>query len=138
MSITSLSIRTYVFDMSRSNVENRLEQRYTSSLEENPKRENVKGLVPVWFDLPARFYRNLQRVADECGLSMAQTLSRGIRLVLKEHRGKKQTPKLKSPGTNQLTERRWAQTPPAERSRQMSELSRKRWAKSSESGEPQA
>jgi excisionase family DNA binding protein len=42
-------------------------------------------LLPLWLQFTPMWYRRLYMVSNQCALSAAETLTRGIELVLKEH-----------------------------------------------------
>jgi len=44
--------------------------------------------LPLWLQFRPSWYRRLYLVSHECSLSGAETLTRGIELVLKEHKQK--------------------------------------------------
>jgi hypothetical protein len=91
--------------------------------------------VPIWFHFERRWYLRLNAIAKECGLSMEEVLSRGVKLVLKEHREKAApgapsgpTKSARKTGAD-LVRRRWEKTPKEERSKFGREMARKRWSK---------
>jgi excisionase family DNA binding protein len=47
-------------------------------------------LLPLWLQFDPRWYRRLYLISQQCSLTAAETLTRGIELVLKEHQEKKQ------------------------------------------------
>jgi excisionase family DNA binding protein len=46
-------------------------------------------LLPLWLQFNPIWYRRLYLISQKCSLSAAETLTRGIELVLKEHQEKK-------------------------------------------------
>jgi excisionase family DNA binding protein len=46
-------------------------------------------LLPLWLQFDPRWYRRLYLISQQCSLTAAETLTRGIELVLKEHDEKK-------------------------------------------------
>jgi len=91
-------------------------------------RDEKTDLVPIWFQFSSRFYRRLAASAEECRLSPAEVVKRGIRLVVKQHREKLAQITQKTPvGLSVL---RWLNVPPEERSRISREMARKRWDQS--------
>lgn len=58
-----------------------------------PRQNGVKEdrTIPVWLQATESFYRKLNRVATECGLSRYETLNSGLDAVLRETR-KEQSP----------------------------------------------
>lgn len=97
--------------------------------------DQTDSAVPIWFHFQRRWYLRLKTVAEECGLSMEEVLTRGVKLVLKEHRGKAasgssgKTKSARKTGAD-LVRRRWEKTPKEERSKFGREMARKRWSKS--------
>ncbi len=50
------------------------------------KKQREDLTIPVWLDATESFYRKLNRVADECGLSRYEALNRGLDALLQEVR----------------------------------------------------
>jgi excisionase family DNA binding protein len=48
-------------------------------------------LLPLWLQFRQSWYRRLYLVSTECSLTAAETLTRGIELVLKEHKEKEKS-----------------------------------------------
>jgi len=46
-------------------------------------------LLPLWLQFSPSWYRRLYLISSQCSLSAAETLTRGIELVLKEHKATK-------------------------------------------------
>lgn len=56
-----------------------------------PKTETVGGqleLMPLWLQFNSRWYRRLYLISNRCSLTAAETLTRGMELVLKETKDK--------------------------------------------------
>lgn len=84
-------------------------------------------LRSVWFRLPPRFYQRLRKVAEECALEQEDVISRGVTLVLLEHR-KTSNVTARSRAAATLVSGRWASTTPAERRELAKNLANRRWA----------
>ena len=89
--------------------------------------EQNSVLIPIWFRFSARFYRRLAAIAQECDLTEAEVIKKGICLVLKKRRDSLAEIEAKTPVG--LSVHRWLRVPKDERSRMSREMARKRWAK---------
>lgn len=54
--------------------------------------QQTVDLLPLWLQFSPIWYRHLYLVANTCSLTAAETLTRGIELVLKEHHGQPKSP----------------------------------------------
>ncbi len=105
-----------------------------------------EAFVPVWFKLPASFYRLLERVAVNTEMKASDVLAESVRLLDKLHavakeaglsrseyfreaakliRDRKRSHEADKP----LVAYRWAKASPEQRSEIARELARQRWAK---------
>lgn len=48
--------------------------------------EDLDSVLPVWLHFKPRWYRRLKAIAEECGVTMAEVVSSGVELYLKEFR----------------------------------------------------
>jgi hypothetical protein len=93
-----------------------------------PNKPDKGHLRSVWFRLPPRFYQRVGKVAEECALEPEDVISRGVTLVLLEHRKKKSDVTARSRAAATLVSGRWASTTPAERRELAKNLANRRWA----------
>jgi len=85
-------------------------------------------LTSVWFNFPPSFYRRVQRIAQECGLTAEEVLRRGVALVVEERRENlKKQPKAKVKPGAALARIRWANTSAIDRRAIGIQLAAKRW-----------
>ena len=105
-----------------------------------------EAFIPVWFKVPASFYRHLERVAVDTEMKAPDVLAESVRLFEKLHavakeagltrseylreaakliRGRKRSHQADKP----LVAYRWAKVSPEERSEIARQLARQRWAK---------
>jgi excisionase family DNA binding protein len=59
-----------------------------------PKAPAATGqleLLPLWLQFDPKWYRRLYLISNKCSLSAAETLTRGMELVLVENKNKRET-----------------------------------------------
>jgi hypothetical protein len=105
------------------------------------------AFIPVWFKVPASFYRRLERVAVDAKMKAPEVLTESVKLFEKFHPIAKEAGMTRSeclreaaklirdrkrsrqPADKPLVAYRWAKVPPEQRSEIARELARQRWAK---------
>jgi hypothetical protein len=106
------------------------------------------AFIPIWFKVPASFYRVLERVAVDAKMRAPDVLAESVKLFEKLHTIAKEAGMTRSeflregaklirdrkrslhkPAGKPLVAYRWAKVPPEQRSEMARELARQRWAK---------
>lgn len=93
---------------------------------------------PVWLEATESFYRKLNRVASQCGLSRYEALSRGLDALRRERelRNSSLNRNIKSPAQSEVFRRTmgqvsrsyWSKISPEERRERARKSARARWA----------
>lgn len=104
------------------------------------KSEDITSLViPVWFELPRRFYECLAAAEREFGVPRAKILMRGLKLAVQEQQAKrllaersKSTDVDLSGALRRVAKMRWQVTSAEERKEVGRNLAAARWRKKEE------
>ena len=103
------------------------------------KPESTDNLaIPVWLHATESFYKKLNRVAKQCGLTRYEALSRGLDALVRESeiRNSALNRNIKSPSQSEVFRRTmgqvsrnyWATVSPEEKRRRAQKSARARWA----------
>ena len=94
--------------------------------------------IPVWLHATESFYKKLNRVAKQCGLTRYEALSRGLDALVRESeiRNSALNRNIKSPSQSEVFRRTmgqvsrnyWATVSPEEKRRRAQKSARARWA----------
>ena len=94
--------------------------------------------IPVWLHATESFYKKLNRVAKQCGLTRYEALSRGLDALVRESeiRNSALNRNIKSPSQSEVFRRTmgqvsrnyWATVSPEEKRRRAQKSARTRWA----------
>ena len=94
--------------------------------------------IPVWLHATESFYKKLNRVAKQCGLTRYDALSRGLDALVRESeiRNSALNRNIKSPSQSEVFRRTmgqvsrnyWATVSPEEKRRRAQKSARARWA----------
>jgi hypothetical protein len=107
----------------------------------NAKKEQfVDNLtIPVWLHATESFYKKLNRIAKQCGLTRYDALSRGLDALLRETeiRTSPLNRNIKSPSQSEVFRRKmgqvsrnyWATVSPEEKRRRTQNSARARWGR---------
>ena len=104
------------------------------------KPETTDNLtIPVWLHATESFYKKLNRVAKQCGLTRYDALSRGLDALLREIeiRNSALNRNIKSPSQSEVFRRTmgqvsrnyWATVSPEEKRRRAQNSARARWSR---------
>ena len=112
-----------------------------------PAESSVKEdrTIPVWLQATASFYKRLNQVATECGLSRYEALNRGLDALLREKR-KQQSPLNKAIRSGiqtesfrktmgQVSRKYWATLTPEQKRARAQKSAQARWSKRKKTGE---
>ena len=111
----------------------------STEAKDNPKKpESADNLaIPVWLHATESFYKKLNRIAKQCGLSRYDALSRGLDALLRETdiRTSALNRNIKSPSQSEVFRRTmgqvsrnyWATVSPEEKRRRAQNSARARW-----------
>lgn len=99
--------------------------------------------IPVWLHATQSFYKKLNRVAKQCGLTRYDALSRGLDALLREAEIRNSALNIKSPSQSEVFRRTmgqvsrnyWATVSPEEKRRRAQNSARARWGRTRRSGE---
>ena len=99
--------------------------------------------IPVWLHATESFYKKLNRIAKQCGLSRYDALSRGLDALLREAdiRNSALNRNIKSPSQSEVFRRTmgqvsrnyWATVSPEEKRRRAQNSARARWGRLADS-----
>ena len=108
-----------------------------SNLKKQEPTDNLT--IPVWLHATESFYKKLNRVAKECGLTRYDALSRGLDALLREIeiRNSALNRNIKSPSQSEVFRRTmgqvsrnyWATVSPEEKRRRAQNSARARWSR---------
>lgn len=104
------------------------------------KREMTDNLtIPVWLHATESFYKKLNRIAKDCGLTRYDALSKGLDALLRETeiRNSALNRNIKSPSQSEVFRRTmgqvsrnyWATVSPEEKRQRAQKSARARWAR---------
>lgn len=104
------------------------------------KPESTDNLtIPVWLHATESFYKKLNRIAKQCGLTRYDALSRGLDALLRETeiRNSALNRNIKSPSQSEVFRRTmgqvsrnyWATVSPEEKRRRAQKSARARWGR---------
>ena len=104
------------------------------------KGESLDNLtIPVWLHATESFYKKLNRVAKQCGVTRYDALSKGLDALLRETeiRNSPLNRNIKSPSQSEVFRRTmgqvsrnyWATVSPEEKRRRAQNSARARWAR---------
>ncbi|MBV8832755.1 MAG: hypothetical protein JO108_26435 [Acidobacteriaceae bacterium] len=115
----------------------------TDTNNKSKKPETIDNLtIPVWLHATESFYKKLNRVAKQCGLTRYDALTRGLDALLRETeiRNSALNRNIKSPSQSEVFRRTmgqvsrnyWATVSPEDKRRRAQNSARARWGRLSE------